>query len=361
MSAKLRALRMIVDAFDDAVVSGPGLNLSRAVRREMSSGNVGAAEGILKRAARGRRFDGNLAADEVSVLRSATQGIDKKAAMPVSEYRALAKASSKEPLVLDASTFPAEMSRRGFTPLTEIDINKPGLTLREFTGPTRERFIDEGAQNLIAAWNLDPAAAQQYARFYPRTAEQLGQTGIPIDRVGGAWATLSAQADPTTNAELLRRILNDPGNLTTSRKNQQLALRFLSGDVTNPVEALGWGKRYNFMQNSISPEDPRFLTADTRYAQNLQGILNAYGRAPFAGLFQPRAARYGDIYAQPGFEAAVRLNQRPSALQAGSWGNWRNRMSGLEADLPDNLLTDLAGFDYNPDVYRQALRSIGGA
>lgn len=365
-SAKLRALRSMVDAFDDAIVSGPGLSLSRAIKRELSAGNATAAEGILKRAALNGRFDGDLNAEELKRLRSITDDIDKKLAMPFKEYAALAKSSTKEPLFLDETNFPAEMSRRGFVPLTGVNINNPkggnpNLTIRGFTGDVRERFIDEGAQNLIAAWNLDPAAARRYSRFYPRVRDKLEATGIPMDRVGGAWATMSSRAEPGRNAELLGQVLRDPTAVATTSENQLLALRFLAGLVDDPAQALGMGKRFNFMHNSIDPLNPAYLTGDTRYAQNVQGVLTAYDRAAFPGMFTPhQPQRYMDIYSQPGFEAALRLGVSPSALQGGTWGNWRNIMAGIPDDIPPNLLDDLANFNYNPDVYNKALRKLGG-
>jgi hypothetical protein len=361
--ARKRAVNLagsVLSQFESSVVSGPGLNLAAAVKQELAQGNMTSAIGLLKRGSMSGQFAGKLEAKELAALRTATAKINRSEAMPVESYRKSAKVSAKNPLFLNEANFPERMSQQGFVPLSNIDINSPTLTLRQFEGDVRKNFIDEGAQNLIAAWNMDPAAAQKYSRFYFRTQDQLADTGIPLDRVGGAWATLSAQADPTRNAELLRQVLRDPKALTTTRENQLLALRFLSGDVDDAALALGRGKRFNFMQNSIDPFDPRYLTGDTRYAQNLQGVLTAYKTAPFKGLFSPRGRRYEEIYVKPGLEAASRMNVSPSELQAGSWGNWRNKMAGIQDDLPENLLSDLAGFDYNPQVYADALRLLSG-
>jgi hypothetical protein len=347
----------ILRGLSDSLATGAGLNLFRTADNLINTGNTKGALELLRRAARNKKFGGELDAVEVAMLKQLTEPLKDVAPMGVAEYKALSAASKKMPLRLEADNFPTRMSEQGFVPLTGVNINNPSLTIKEYVGPTRERFIDEGARNLVAAVNLDPQAAQQYAKFYERTRDQLAATGAPLENIGGAWATLSAQADPVWNAELLRRIVRDPSQLVTSEDNQRLALRFLAGQIDEPMEVLGRGKRYNFMMNSIRPDDPRFLTADTRYAQNLQGVKNTYADAPFAGMFSPHEStnRYGRIYVEPGIEAARRLGMTPGQTQAAAWGNWRNKMFGIENDLPEDLLVDLADMNYNPGVYRSAL------
>jgi hypothetical protein len=343
----------LLDAFADQAATGAGLNLLRTGQRLALAGDGTAAGALLARASRNGKFAGEFDDVEREALRNLSDGYEP---MDMKRYVSQAIASSNMPLILNQSTFPRRMASRGFVPLRGQNLNNPGLTLKEFTGDTRQNFIDDGAENLIAAINIDPAAAAEYAKFYARTQKQLEATGIPIQQVGGAWATLSAQADPTWNAELLRRILNDPMGRHASLEDQVLALKFLAGDVGEGLAQLGGGKRRNFFQNSTDASDPNYLTADTRYAQNMQGVMNTYKTAPFAGLFNPQSpARYQNIYIEPGLEAARRLGILPNELQAGSWGNWRKNFAGLDVDLADDLLDDLAGFPYDPDVYREAL------
>ena len=348
----------VIEQFAESAATGAGLNILAQARR-MLVNSPDDALAFLKRAASKGRFIGTVDDVEKTALRKLVSGIAPDVKPMANEiFSALQKPAEDVPLLLDASNFPRRMSDMGFIPLTGQNINKPGLTMREFATEAGPRFVDEGAQNLIAAVNLDPDAAAKYAKFYGRTRDQLANTGVPLGNIGGAWATLSAAAEPGWNAELLRRVITDPTTATTSQLNQRDALKFLAGLVDDPTAVLGRGKRYNFMMNSIAPEDPRFLTADTRYAQNLQGFLNTYAKAPFAGLFSPAEKRYAEIYVKPGLEAAKRLAMTPGELQAASWGNWRNIMAGIPEDLPESMFTDLAGVDYNPDTYRRALQVV---
>lgn len=360
MATKARALGSLLKEFRDSIATGSGLNLVSTVENLIKAGDTETAASILKRAGTAGGFGGKFDNVEKAALKGIASRISSTP-MESKLYGALGQASKQTPLVLGSRNFPKRMADLGFQPLSGINLNNPTMTVGNFTGNTRSRFIDEGANNLIAAWNLNPKAAQEYATFYNRTRDQLEATGVPIDRIGGAWATLSSQADPVFNAELLRRIVRNPEELTTSELNQRLALEFLGGKISDPAEALGRGKRFNFMMNSIDPDNPAYLTADTRYAQNLQGVKNIYKRAPFAGMFQPfnTSDRYNKIYIQPGLEAARRLGVTPGAAQAGAWGNWRSELFDLPADLPPGLLDDLANLDYNPEIYIRALRRLG--
>lgn len=359
MAVSVPVLKNLVDEFSGSVATGAGLNLLRRVTRMIEAGEGIPAAELLTRAASKGRFGSNLDDIEKAALRRLFNAKDLGVTPMASDlFSAMAKTETAMPLMLTAQNFPKRMADLGFIPLTGQNINNPGLTLRSFVGPTRERFIDEGARNLEAAIALNPQAAAEYAKFYPKVAQQLEATGIPTDRVGGAWATLSAQAEPEWNAELLRRILRDPTGATTSQSDQMKALQFLAGQVDDPAAVLGQGKRFNFLQNSINPDDPRFLTADTRYAQNMQGVKNAYRNSAFAGMFQPFERRYGEIYVEPGLEAARRLGMSPNAAQAAAWGNWRSEMFGIPMDVRTDLMSDISNFDYDPELYARALRQV---
>lgn len=356
---KSKLISGILNTFNDSVVSGPGLNLVASAQRELLSGSANTAESLLKRAALNGKFaKGEFESVELAALRSLTQGIKKKEAMPMKDYSAISANSRSIPLLLNKNNFPTRMSSQGFVPLTDININKPGLTLKQASGKIGDRFTDEGATNLIAAWNMDPQAAAKYSEFYPRVNKALNETGIPMDRVSGAWAVLSSGAKPERNAELLEQIARNPSVLYTTKENQELALMFLAGLIDDPAKVLGRGKRFNFDMNSLFPDDPRYLTGDTRYAQNVQGILNAYGKSEFAGLFDPFGRRYEEIYVRPGIEAARRMGIIPNRLQAGTWGNWRNKMSGISEDVSDNILSGMKDFPYNENIYKKAIKKL---
>lgn len=382
MSIPASVLKGIIKEFNPSVATGASLNLVRTAKDLINAGRTDEALEMLARAATGGSFKGQIDQVEkdslkkvLGIVKKSEKVLNKKGKMvrkdyfetsfgtrhmPEEDYKLLAETSSGLPLVLNKNTFPSRMSDMGFVNLSGTNINRPSITIKDFTGKTKNRFIDEGARNLITSVNLDPERAKQYATFYNRTEKALGGTGIPLPRVGGAWATLSEQADPERNARLLINILNDPTGQYTSQKNQMLALKFLSGQVDDPAEALGRGKRFNFMHNSIDPSNPDYFTADTRYAQNLQGIKNTYSKAPFADMFAPRSSsnRYGNIYIEPGLEAARRMGMNPSELQAAAWGNWRDKMYGIPFDLSENILGDIQNFDYDPRVYADALDRI---
>lgn len=357
-SLKASVIRDLIESFAQEAASGAGLNLARTAKNTYRNAGADAAAALLARASTYKKFGGELDPVEVVALKRL---FDPKSLgvtpMGLDMYTAAAEASITTPLVLNAKNFPSRRAAEGFVPLTGQNINKPGLTLRDFTGKTRDRFIDEGATNLIAAINLDPAAAQRYKTFYKRANAGQLESGIPMDRVTGAWGVLSAKAEPEWNAELLRRVLVDPTGATTSQRDQMLALKFLAGNVDEALAELGKGKRFNFTMNTLMPDDPRFFTGDTRFAQNTQGIFNTYNRAPFAGLFAPHERRYGEIYIQPGLEAARRLAWLPGETQAGAWGNWRN-LAGIPTDLAADLFDPIKNFEYDAEIYRRALEEV---
>ena len=250
---------------------------------------------------------------------------------------------------------------KGFVPVTGQNLNKPGFGIREWEKMSKkeqQRYIDEAATNLVSGWMLDPQKAQAYASFYPRVRTGLEGSGLPLRNIGGIWAVTSAQASPMRNAAIMNSIIANPTGKATSLADQKLALRYLIGDVTDDYEALGAGKRRNFLINSINPEDPEALTADTRYMQNALGALTNYKKTTeTTGLFDPYARQYSAIYKEPGLEAARRLGLIPNALQAGAWGNWRDVMAGIPTDLSADLFNPIQGLadSFDADVYRRAL------
>jgi hypothetical protein len=353
----------IINDFRTQAATGAGLNLAKAAEALARSGDEAQAMGLLKRASSYKKFSGDMDSVEASALKSLMEDYTGPA-MTVEKYNKAGQAAVKQPLILDSTNFPQRMSDMDFVPLTNVDINKPSVTMKQFQGKDKDRFIDEGAQNLIAAWNLSPADAKKFSSFYRRLNKEAGSTNIPLDRMAGNIAVTSAGRDPELNLRLANAIAKDPRGLVTSVEDQILALDYLAGRVADDAAELGVGKRYNFKGNIVNPDDPTMLTADTRYAQNLQGIPNTYSRAAFKGLFDPKSSsnRYGNIYTQPGMEAARRMNMLPSELQAGTWGNWRKYLFGIEDDLPTGLLSDVQNMPYNPMMYQDAAsywRSIG--
>jgi hypothetical protein len=379
MAAKLtKALfGTIVDELAGSTTSSAALNLARAIQDKVRAGDLNSAARIIAGTGQGN-FAGALTAAEKKALRPYVEQFRptfipddvrgearKVLSAELKDYvDAQAKVQLASPLVLTPKTMPQLQMARGFVPVTGQNLNAPGFGIREWEAMTpkqRQRYIDEGANNLIAGYNLDPQAAALYSMFYPRIREQLAATGLPLDRIGGAWATTSAQASPDRNAQILMSVMRDPTGKATNLNDQKLTLEYLAGLADETQEPLGRGKRANFLVNSIDPDNPDALTADTRYMQNLLGVLNNYGiTTGTTGLFTPRGRQYGEIYVEPGMEAARRMGLIPNRLQAGSWGNWRNIMSGLETDLSGDLLAPIAGFadEYNPQRYVDALEIL---
>jgi hypothetical protein len=373
----------ILKKLDGVVESGAGANLRATIARLAATNDTDLPKLIRTAASRGV-FAGKFNGPEKIALRKIvddTIGL-KGEKLSKEAFDVQQRAASKMPLIFgDANPFSTRMRELGFIPLTGQNYNKPGIVLKSTASSAfpeiTPQFTEESARNLIAAYNIDPKAAEEYAKFYPRVAQSLEATGIPMDRVGGAWATMSAQADPEVNAARLIDIITSPekalipvvpkGAAATGAPrisnldDEILSLRFLAGQI--PLEEaqqyLGRGKRYNFLMNSIEPSNPLYYTADTRDSQAAQGLINTYKVAPFEGQFDPFGPRY-EAYKKSGLVAAERTGLLPNALQAGAWGNIRN-FAGKPTDFSEDYLAPLANTDYNPERYLEVLKRLGAA
>lgn len=391
MAISAKALKSVLDLFDGAVGTGPGMNLSAFARSMVDAGGVQREQvpRLLARAAtkgefaRGKLddiekealnrildtlgYDTAKAKNSLSMRYNPAKGTPKEEVpvMGTPEFDAdpifsmISNAAAKRPLFLTPANYPIRLTEQGFVPLTGVNVNNPAVGIKQINNPKfMERFIDEGATNIQAARNLNLDDARRYDDFYFRTRDQLAETGIPLDRIGGAWATLSAQASPVKNARLLKGVLRDPNATDTAKTidDRMKALTYLAGQ--GDADTLGRAKRYNFMMNSTNPESPDFFTGDTRYMQNIMGLPQAYGLSVFRDAFNTKDPRVYNAIIQPGLEAARREGMLPNQIQGGSWGNWRKFMFGIDEDLPDNLLADIANFEYDPAVYAAALKRM---
>lgn len=360
----------ILKKLDGIIESGGGANLRATISR-LAAVNSPDVVPLLRTAASRGVFAGKFNGPEKAAIRRIVEDtIGLKGDKLSDELFAIHQGASVDmPLVFGkGNPFSSRMRSLGFAPLSGQNYNKLGV-VRKTTASSvlpeiTPKFTKEAARNLTAAYNLNPGKAEEYAKFYPRVAQSLEATGIPLDRVGGAWATTSAQADPVDNARKLILLTQQPElalnpGTVTSAADEALTLRFLAGQIpkSEADQYLGRGKRYNFMMNSIDPSNPNFYTADTRDSQAAQGLINAYKRSPFAGQFQPFGPRY-DLYKQSGLLAAKQMDMLPNQFQAGAWGNIRD-FAGRPTDFSEDYLAPLANTDYTPDRYLDVLKRLG--
>ena len=386
----------ILSKLDDVIESGGGANLRATIARMAASGSdTNEIYTVLRKAASSGKFTGKFNVPEKQAVRrivddtigswdSHLKTISKSNLENEKEradllFNAWRTTSANSPLMFnDANPFSNRMRSLGFSPLPGQNYNKPGIVTKitkssAFPEYTPE-FSEVGANNLIAAYNLDPIAAQQYSQFYPRVSDIFDtlseRTGIPKDRLAKIWAITSAQAEPGENARKTIGILKDPESYfkgfekadkpITNERDFILSLRAASGELDDPAvwtNLLGSGKRANFRTNSFDPTDINAYTADTRDAQAVQGLLNTYKVAPFAGQFDPAGPRY-ELYTSPGRLAAERLGLIPNELQAGAWGNIRN-FAGKKTDFDPSTFDPLMDWSYDESLYKDVLKRIG--
>jgi hypothetical protein len=387
----------ILSKLDNVIESGGGANLRATVARMAASGSdTNDIYNILRKSASSGVFTGKFNAPEKQAIRRI---VDETVGSWSSHLKTVSKSnlaqekeraqqlfdawrttSANSPLIFnEANPFSNRMRSLGFSPLPGQNYNKPGIVTKltkssAFPEYTPE-FTEVGARNLIAAYNLDPIAAQEYSQFYPRVSSIFDtlseRTGIPKDRLAKVWAITSAQAEPGDNARKTIGILKDPESYfkgfeksdvpITNERDFRLSLQAAAGELDDPEvwkNLLGSGKRANFRTNSFDPNDINAYTADTRDAQAVQGLINTYKVAPFAGQFDPSGPRY-ELYTSPGRLAAERLGLIPNQLQAGAWGNIRN-FAGKETDFDPSTFDSLTDLSYNEDLYKEVLKRIRG-
>lgn len=173
---------------------------------------------------------------------------------------------------------------------------------------TREAYV----QRIIAVW--DRASKDQLARgrSWYRNAHDLAvmiSDGNPIAGAG-VIAALSAQASWRRNQTMAAKIFRrEPVGSTRERLTK--VAKILAG--TDPAEVLATGRKtLNFYRCIVDPFDGDAVVID-RHAHDL-AVGEVYGNRP-RGL---DGARY-DVLAHCYREAAQRLGELPSTVQAVTW------------------------------------------
>lgn len=254
-----------------------------------------------------------------------------KARRPLQEtVAALAKAAEeKVPFLFDAKNYPNEFADAGFSFIPGLNYaDKTGL--KKLTASEARKALELMQRNIGASVDMDPKAAEQYARFYYDVRDGLQNVDRPLPEAAGVWASFSPRKDPVKNWKLMTQFYENPAtNPGHTGDNYQKALRIVAGD--NPLDAGVLGmKQRSFASNSMNPSGLRDVTIDTHASQNALGLKPEYDMIP--NLQDPYIY---DMISEAFRREGVKRGMTPSELQAAAWGNWRERYGAGVPTLPD--------------------------
>ena len=185
---------------------------------------------------------------------------------------------------------------------------------------TREYYI----RNIISVWHL--ATDDQYeqgAHWYERahwTARTLADGDVKVG--AGLLAALSPQTAWWLNVELACEAF-ESGNATRHTGDScGKANKILAGIAPEDVLPMQ-RKTGHFYRCIINPDDAVSVCID-RHAHDI-AVGVAYGDWQRGLSAHGRYALIADCY----WEAAQRLGQLPSVIQAVTWVTWRENMAGV--------------------------------
>ncbi|WP_328869615.1 hypothetical protein OHT76_05555 [Streptomyces sp. NBC_00287] len=186
---------------------------------------------------------------------------------------------------------------------------------------TREGFV----RNIIAEWNSATTEQQQRGRTWYRTAHELASAMTSGDSRAGAGvlAALSANKSWAETLRLARQACET--GLYSGHFSDALnkVARILAG--TDPTEVLPMDRKTgHFFQLIAEPNDPNVVVVD-RHAHDI-AVGETYGQRD-RGL---SSARRYDLLADCYREAARRLGELPSTVQAVTWVARTERLSGVD-------------------------------
>ncbi|MEV1083467.1 hypothetical protein AB0I98_35510 [Streptomyces sp. NPDC050211] len=190
---------------------------------------------------------------------------------------------------------------------------------------TRERFV----RNIIAAWHSATPEQQQCGRTWYRTAHELAAMmteGNP--RAGaGVIAALSANKSWPENLRLARQACEtglSSGHFTDALNK---AAQIMAG--ADPADVLPMERKTGqFFRLIANPDDPDAVVID-RHAHDI-AVGETYGQRD-RGLSS--AGRYA-LLAHCFREAALRLGELPSTVQAVTWVAYTERIAGTSTRGP---------------------------
>jgi hypothetical protein len=199
---------------------------------------------------------------------------------------------------------------------------------------TRERYV----RNITSVWHAATADQEHRGRTWYRTAHDLAAliTGGDVRTGAGVIAALSANKPWSENCRLAREACSASG-LTSGHFRDALdkAARILAG--ADPESVLPMERKTGqFFRCIADPDDPDAVVVD-RHAHDI-AVGETYGSC-HRGLSATR--RYA-LLAQCYREAARRLGELPSVVQAVTWVVHTDRIAGtstrgLRTDRPVTL------------------------
>jgi hypothetical protein len=189
---------------------------------------------------------------------------------------------------------------------------------------TREQYV----LNILAAWKAATPAQKSRGRFWYRTAHDLAEMisdGQPV-KGAGVIAALSANKRWADNVRLAQRALTgDLGGHVGDALRKAAAI--MAG--ADPALVLPMGaKTGHFYRCILNPADADAVVID-RHAHDI-AVGEVHGCAD-RGLSTPR--RYA-ILAHAYREAAARLGEIPSVVQAVTWVWQTERLAGVGTRCP---------------------------
>ncbi|MFD5321131.1 hypothetical protein [Streptomyces sp. NPDC127098] len=189
----------------------------------------------------------------------------------------------------------------------------------------RERYV----RNITAVWRSATADQEQRGRAWYRTAHELADmmTGGNPQAGAGVIAALSANKSWSENIRLARQACESGlsgGHFTDALTK---AAKILAG--ADPTEVLPMTRKTGHFYRCIAnPSDPDAVVID-RHAHDI-AVGETYGNRD-RGLSNPR--RYTAL-AHCYREAALRLGELPSTVQAVTWVVHTERLAGTGTRRP---------------------------
>lgn len=191
---------------------------------------------------------------------------------------------------------------------------------------TREQYV----RNIIAVWQSATAEQKGRGRGWYRAAHSLASaiTGGNARAGAGVIAALSANTSWPQNCRLARRACNEAGlssgHLADALRKVASILAGADPEDVLPMER----KTGHFFRCIADPEDPDAVVVD-RHAHDI-AVGETYGNRD-RGL--STAHRYA-LLAQCYREAAQRLGELPSTVQAVTWIVHTDRIAGTSTRGP---------------------------
>ncbi len=183
---------------------------------------------------------------------------------------------------------------------------------------TREQYV----RNIIAVWESATAAQEAEGRAWYRTAHNLASMLAEGDvRVGaGLLAALSPQAPWWFNVELACDAYETGTPSRHTGDATSKAAKILAG--LDPLDVLPMTRKTgHFFRCIVNPDDAEAVCVD-RHAHDI-AVGEVYGSRNRGLDAHSRYALIAHCYR----EAAQRLGELPSTLQAVTWVTWRERLN----------------------------------